>query len=164
MKIVLLSILLMVSFISFSQETAACNETVTVKNQNLFSKIIDYAQSKIGLRYGRKGFDCSGLVAKAFSTIGVGLPHSSKLQSKLGQKITKSEAKPGDLIFFSSSKSGVKKVGHVGIITEVTNNVIHFVHAAVTGGVRIDNMASAYYKKHFLLIKRNQIEPELSKN
>jgi cell wall-associated NlpC family hydrolase len=164
MKIVTLSILLMVSFFAFSQDEVKCEEAQIIEIPNIFTKVIDYAQSKIGFRYGRNGFDCSGLVAKAFNSIGVVLPHSSKMQSKLGDKIAKTEAQPGDLIFFSSPRSGKKTVGHVGIVTEVTNNVVHFVHAAVKGGVMISKLTEAYYQKHFMLIKRNQIEPQIVQN
>jgi cell wall-associated NlpC family hydrolase len=164
MKVILLSILMMVSYVSFSQERDVCDEKCQDVTPNIFLQVIDYAQSKIGLRYGRNGFDCSGLVTKAFKTIGVELPHSSKMQSKLGEKVSKNDAKPGDLIFFSSPKSGKQIVGHVGIVTEVTDNIIHFVHAAVSGGIRIDNLASDYYKKHFITIKRNQSNNALAEN
>jgi cell wall-associated NlpC family hydrolase len=164
MKFILISILLVVSLFSFSQEIDKCDDAKNIESPNVFNQVIEYAQSKIGLRYGRNGFDCSGLVAKAFNTIGVELPHSSKMQSKLGQKVAKTEAKPGDLIFFSSPRSGKKKVGHVGIVTEVTNNVVHFVHAAVKGGIMISKLTESYYQKHFISIKRNQIEAQLVQN
>lgn len=116
---------------------------------------IDFAHSKLGMKYGRKGYDCSGLVMKAFKSMGVDLPHSSALQSKLGEKVTRKEAKQGDLIFFSSGKSGKKKVGHVGIVVEVLENNIKFIHSAIKGGVKYDWLNQAYYQKHFLFIKRN---------
>ncbi len=192
MKVIVLAILLMVSFFTFSQEKVKentienqilsflpfreafkkqvqfselvkCDAAKEIEKPNIFSQVIDYAQSKIGIRYGRKGFDCSGLVAKAFNSIGFELPHSSKMQSNFGERVSKSEAQPGDLIFFSSPKSK-KKVGHVGIITNVSNNVVHFVHAAVKGGVMISKLTEGYYQKHFMLIKRNQIEPQLVQN
>lgn len=166
MKKLLLAMLLALPFLGICQETTECASEPTgsknnIENPSFYEKIIGYSMSKIGLRYGRNGFDCSGLVAKAFRTVGIDLPHSSKLQSKLGEKIAKNEAQPGDLIFFSSPKSG-KKVGHVGIITSVTEKGIEFVHAAVKGGIKTDFLNTKYYLKHYLMIKRNFFGDNLS--
>ena len=155
--------LLALPYLSFCQVEDKCDETPQLEKSELsfYDKILDYSFLKIGIRYGRNGFDCSGLVAKAFKTVGVELPHSSKLQSKLGEKINKNEAKPGDLIFFSSPKSK-KSVGHVGIITQVTESGIQFVHAAVKGGIKLDYLNSKYYLKHFIMIKRNLFQNQIN--
>ncbi len=120
-----------------------------------YSKSIYFAQENIGTRYGKNGYDCSGLVMKAFKMVGVDLPHSSTLQSLFGQKVDKEAAQPGDLIFFSSGRSGKSKVGHVGIVVDNLKNNIRFIHSAVKGGVKYDFLSQDYYKKHFLFIKRN---------
>lgn len=168
MKKILIALLLAMPFVSYCQDEIECVDTEIAtkaqeENTPFYSKIIDYTKAKLGIRYGRNGFDCSGLVAKAFNSVGISLPHSSKMQSKLGEKVTKNEAMPGDLIFFSSPKSK-KKVGHVGIITAVSESGIQFIHAAFKGGIKYDNLATAYYMKHFMMIKRNLFPKETVQN
>lgn len=67
---------------------------------------IKYATSHVkGGRYvwahsGPTMFDCSGLMLAAYRSVGINLPHSSQAQSHLGRAVSKSELKPGDLIFW----------------------------------------------------------------
>ncbi|HTK67068.1 MAG TPA: NlpC/P60 family protein [Pseudonocardia sp.] len=70
------------------------------------------ALSKIGVPYvwgaaGPKAFDCSGLVLWAFKKVGISLPHSSAAQSRIGTPVSKSQLRPGDLVFFYSPVSHV---------------------------------------------------------
>lgn len=67
---------------------------------------IKYATSKVrGGQYvwgaeGPNNFDCSGLMLAAYRSVGVHLPHSSRAQSRIGRPVSRSELKPGDLIFW----------------------------------------------------------------
>lgn len=58
---------------------------------------------------GPNGFDCSGLMLASYRAAGISLPHSSQAQSHLGRAVSKSELKPGDLVFF------YHPVHHVGM-------------------------------------------------
>jgi cell wall-associated NlpC family hydrolase len=58
---------------------------------------------------GPNGFDCSGLTSYAYAAAGISLPHSSAAQSRLGVAVSRSELRPGDLIYFYSP------VSHVGL-------------------------------------------------
>lgn len=58
-----------------------------------------------------KGADCSGFVMSVFKQYGISLPHSSRAQAQMGTKISLSEAKPGDLVFYS----GGGRINHVAI-------------------------------------------------
>ena len=49
---------------------------------------------------GPSGFDCSGLMLAAYRSVGVSLPHSSRSQSRIGRSVSRSELKPGDLLFW----------------------------------------------------------------
>ncbi|MDR1712305.1 MAG: C40 family peptidase [Propionibacteriaceae bacterium] len=49
---------------------------------------------------GPNSFDCSGLMLASYRSVGISLPHSSKAQSKIGRAVSRSELKPGDLIFW----------------------------------------------------------------
>ena len=58
---------------------------------------------------GPDAFDCSGLTMYAWAAAGVQLPHSSRMQYAGGQKVSRAELQPGDLVFFYSP------ISHVGM-------------------------------------------------
>jgi len=75
------------------------------------SSIVDTARSGIGVRYvyggsSRSGWDCSGFTSWVYAQHGISLPHSASGQKAQGTVISKSEARPGDLVYTP---------GHVGI-------------------------------------------------
>lgn len=57
------------------------------------------------------GFDCSGLVQWSYAQAGVSLPRTASQQYLATQRISASEARVGDLVFFSYGSG----VAHVGI-------------------------------------------------
>jgi len=57
------------------------------------------------------GFDCSGLVQWSYKQAGVSLPRTASQQYSATQRISASEARVGDLVFFSYGSG----VAHVGI-------------------------------------------------
>ncbi len=76
--------------------------------------VVDTALAQQGKPYvwaaeGPGSYDCSGLVLYAFAAAGLGVPHSSRMQSEMGTPVSRSELAPGDLVFFYSP------VSHVGI-------------------------------------------------
>lgn len=56
---------------------------------------------------GPSSFDCSGLVFYAFQQMGVTLPRTAAAMSQVGTPVSKSQLKPGDLVFFYSPVSHV---------------------------------------------------------
>jgi cell wall-associated NlpC family hydrolase len=73
---------------------------------------VAYARAQVGKPYcyGGEGpgcFDCSGLTMMAWRQAGVSLPHSSAAQYNVGRRISASELRPGDLIFYYSPISHV---------------------------------------------------------
>jgi cell wall-associated NlpC family hydrolase len=91
---------------------------------------IDTAMAQRGKPYvwaagGPASFDCSGLTAYAYRAAGVSLPHSSRMQSQMGQAVSRDQLQPGDLVFFYSP------VSHVGIY--IGNG--QMVHAPTSGDV-----------------------------
>lgn len=56
-----------------------------------------------------RGFDCSGFTMYVFKKAGIRLPRVSRAQYAYTRKISRSQARPGDLVFFGSP------VHHVGI-------------------------------------------------
>lgn len=71
------------------------------------------------------GFDCSGLVMYVFAQHGVNLPHYSRAQFALGERVAPADLAPGDVVFFGNP------VYHVGIYVGGG----WFVHAPRTGDV-----------------------------
>jgi len=82
--------------------------------QTAAKKAVAAALSKVGSRYvyaqsGPSAFDCSGLTSYAYRQAGITLSRSSRAQLSEGQKVSKSNLQPGDLVFFYSP------VSHVGL-------------------------------------------------
>ena len=77
-------------------------------------RALAYARKQLGdgYRYGATGpnkWDCSGLTMKAWKSVGVKLPRTSRAQYRVGKKVKKSNLRKGDLVFFYSG------ISHVGI-------------------------------------------------
>jgi cell wall-associated NlpC family hydrolase len=126
---------------------------------NPIESLVSFANKHLHIPYrsggsSKKGFDCSGFVRYCFSKWDILLPHSSQAQSEKGQVVELPEARPGDLIFFKGHSSKTSRVGHVGIITDVTPGYVRFIHSAWKGGVRYDLLGADYYQKRFVAIRR----------
>jgi cell wall-associated NlpC family hydrolase len=87
------------------------------------AKALAYAKAQLGEPYVRSGagpssWDCSGLTMKAWGSVGVSLPHSSRQQYSRGRSVAKSDLQLGDLVFFYSD------IHHVGLYAG-NGQVIH---------------------------------------
>lgn len=76
--------------------------------------VISTAMKYLGVPYvwggaSPRGFDCSGLVLYCYAKVGISLPHSSRMQYNYGTHVSRSQLKPGDLVFFYNP------IHHVGI-------------------------------------------------
>ncbi|MEV6487439.1 NlpC/P60 family protein [Actinoplanes sp. NPDC051633] len=76
-------------------------------------KAVSFAYNAIGVMYkygadGPDGYDCSGLTSAAWRKAGKSLPHNAAAQYSATARISKSELRPGDLIFYRSN-------GHVAL-------------------------------------------------
>jgi cell wall-associated NlpC family hydrolase len=49
--------------------------------------------------------DCSGLTLRAYGRIGVSLPHKAARQDEHGRRISRSAARPGDLVFWGGDNA-----------------------------------------------------------
>lgn len=127
--------------------------------------IIAYGKKYMGTPYvfggGRKNdktFDCSGFTSWVFRHHGIALTKGgaqSQYNQDLGKVIPRSQLKKGDLVFFSTpgtvNKTGVKKIGHVGIYMG-DNKVLHTYKVGI--GVTVSSMASGWWDTHFVAAKR----------
>ena len=119
--------------------------------------IIEKAEEFLGTRYywggmTKNGIDCSALIYNAYTDNLIDIPRTSLAQSKLGKRIKKSKAKPGDLIFFRTTTR--HRITHVGIVTENNDGEIKFIHASSSQGVTISSLAESYFKRTFAKIKQ----------
>jgi peptidoglycan DL-endopeptidase CwlO len=78
------------------------------------AQALAYAKAQLGEPYvrngdGPSGWDCSGLTSRAWGSVGVSLPHSSRQQYSRGRAVAKSDLQLGDLVFFYSD------IHHVGL-------------------------------------------------
>jgi peptidoglycan DL-endopeptidase LytE len=128
-----------------------------LENLALADKLVVTASENIGTHYRsggtqKGGFDCSGLMIYTFSSFDIKLPRTSNEMSRFGNSVEKENAQKGDLIFFSTNGTG--NVNHVGMITEIVDDEIKFIHSSVHGGVIISSVKEAYYAKRFIKINR----------
>lgn len=138
---------------STMNQTATRTETKTSNNnQNQVKNYpkgsgggaaISRAKSVIGSPYhyaGKtpSGFDCSGFVSWAY---GGSIPSSTAALSGMGTKVSTSEMKTGDLVFFDT----VGRNGHVGIYLGGGK----FIGSQSSTGVAIADMNSGYWKNTF---------------
>lgn len=111
--------------------------------------LVKEAYSWIGTpyRYARAekgcGTDCSGMVLKVYEKIyGVKLPRNSAKQAEFCKRISKSNVKSGDLVFFATGKD-THKVSHVGIMVDKSS----FIHSSSSKGVCISQVETPYYTR-----------------
>jgi cell wall-associated NlpC family hydrolase len=152
-------------------ENAIVEKTETEKNQTsesnsfirptsnveLVDQLIRIASDNIGTRYrtggtSKNGFDCSGLMCTTFGAFDIKLPRSSFEQANFGSKIDTENAQKGDLIFFKTN--GRRQINHVGMVVEVCDGEIKFIHSSVSSGVIISSTKEKYYEKNFTQINR----------
>jgi Cell wall-associated hydrolases (invasion-associated proteins) len=118
------------------------------------SSVVSYAKIFLGTRYiygasGPDSFDCSGFTMYVMARFGVNLPHSAHLQAALGIKVSKSNLRPGDLVFFATSRS--RAITHVGLYIGNGN----FIHASSGAGViDIGNLNQGYYSRTYVTAVR----------
>jgi cell wall-associated NlpC family hydrolase len=96
---------------------AAVSRMLNIRVQGSGSKVITEAKRHTGAAYrfgasGPRSFDCSGFTMYVFrKAAGKQLPHKANLQQRYGRAVSKSQARPGDLIVVRSGSYGT----HAGI-------------------------------------------------
>ncbi|MBI5751703.1 MAG: C40 family peptidase [Hydrogenophilales bacterium] len=119
----------------------------TEKSQDLllYALSLNGTSYKYGGRSADSGFDCSGFVAHVFrQAAGLALPHNARAISQNGEQITKTELKPGDLVFFNTLR---RAFSHVGIYLG-DNRFIH-ASSSSSGDVMVSDLTEKYWSKRF---------------
>lgn len=123
----------------------------------LVSQLINTAMENLGINYrgggtSKEGFDCSGLMYYTFKNYDITLPRSSHEMAKIGTKLATNEIKKGDIIFFKTR--GKRVINHVGMVVEVLQDEIKFIHSSTSSGVIISSTKEPYYSKSFTQANR----------
>lgn len=104
--------------------------------------IVNFARNYLGGRYVwggtslTHGVDCSGFMQQIYKNFGIYIPRTSREQARSGDKVSASELKPGDLVFYGSSSY----ISHVAMYIG-NGKVIHASNHR--DGIKISNM---YYR------------------
>lgn len=151
--------LLLGAFLAFpvtasAQETAAVEQEPTSGFVDRYTtaaqELVNESMNYLGIRYRfggtspETGLDCSGLVQAVFrNALGLDLPRTAHEMAGQGDKVSRQELKPGDLVFFNTMR---RAFSHVGIYMGDGR----FLHSPSSGGsVRIENMSTQYWAKRF---------------
>lgn len=98
-------------------------------------------------RYGGatpRGFDCSGLVMFVYRKNGINLPRTAVSQYRNGRRVPRSGLKPGDLVFFQTSRRS--RISHVGIYAGRNR----FIHAPRPGKrVSYASLGNSYWRRRY---------------
>jgi len=142
---------------AFVKEKFESKEMSMVHDAVFVDQLISRASENIGTRYrsggtSTEGFDCSGLMCYTFANSDIKLPRSSAEMAAYGSKIEIENAQKGDLIFFKTRGSG--RINHVGMVVEVLDGEIKFIHSATHGGVIISSTKESYYERNLVQVNR----------
>lgn len=145
------------SNVNASLSTKAATPTQIAKQQQLqtqsknsdASKVLSAYRQWAGTRYrlggsSRAGIDCSAFVkATMSSAFNIHLPRSTSEQKHVGRSISKSDLRPGDLVFF-------RKNHHVGVYIGGGK----FVHASSSRGVITSSLSENYWARTYTQSRR----------
>lgn len=130
-------------------------------NQVSSEQLLAYAETLIGTPYKyasidpADGLDCSGFITHVFNHFSIQVPRSSIDFTNYGITIKTEEAKPGDLILFIGTDTLIEVVGHMGIVSTVTDEQLEFIHS--TSGKAYGVTITAFndhYRKRFVKVIR----------
>ncbi len=163
MKHLLYLLLILIFFTACKSTSVIIPDRKTVvdtdRTKHLITQLIHSASENLGVKYKtggttKAGFDCSGLIYSVFNSYNIQLPRSSFEQSKLGLIIDRERdnVKKGDLIFFKTNRKS--QINHVGMIIEVSDDNVKFIHSSTSKGVIISSTKEPYYQNSFVQINR----------
>lgn len=120
--------------------------------------VIETALEYAGVRYkfggtSRKGMDCSGLLYVSFLEHDIPLPRTSHMIAQEGKHIPVSELQKGDLLFFKTRRGG-KKINHAGLVVEVNEDDVKFIHSTTSRGVIVSSLREGYWNYSFVKATR----------
>lgn len=99
-----------------------------------------------------RGFDCSGYVNFVYGYFDVKVPRVSAQFDRAGKNIPLSQIRSGDILLFKGSNVNSTETGHLGIVTEIKNGKIYFLHSATSNkrGIMTSSLDETYFKARFI--------------
>jgi|LakMenE01Jun11ns_1017448.scaffolds.fasta_scaffold9959321_19 cell wall-associated NlpC family hydrolase len=125
--------------------------TFNEETTDAISNLLRVAHRYKGTRYrvggmSTSGIDCSGLIVCTFRELDISLPRTSSEQARVGRRLSKGEINKGDLVFFVTRG---RSISHVGLVTEVSNGDVKFIHSSTSQGVIVSSLSEDYWAKRF---------------
>ncbi|NBC68231.1 cell wall-associated hydrolase [Paenibacillus sacheonensis] len=137
-------------------ETQAASVSASSSKTSLASKITATGKKYMGVPYkfGAKAgitsaFDCSSFIQYIFKKNGISLPRSSKSQSKVGVRVSKSNLRAGDLVFSDTNGDGI--INHVSLYIG-NGKLLHTYRVGV--GVTISTFKGSTWDHRFVTARR----------
>lgn len=115
-------------------------------------RVINSSLNYVGVPYvfggtTPRGFDCSGFTRYVFAQAGISLPRTADAQYEVGTPVSRSNLRPGDLVFFSTYTYGAS---HVGIYMGSGK----FINASSSRGVVVASLDSSYWASTYIGARR----------
>lgn len=128
--------------VSLAQGTSGLiNIVTTVGDRYIGNSVYVFSGGRTDYDVANGRFDCSGFVHWAFAQAGISVGASTDSLKNAGRKVSTSEMRPGDLVFFNTYKTD----GHVGVYLGGGR----FIGSQNSTGVAVANMSSGYWADHF---------------
>jgi cell wall-associated NlpC family hydrolase len=131
-------------------------QAATVSSASVADNVFATGKQFLGARYqfGAKAgrtdaFDCSSFTQYVFKQNGIKIPRSSRQQANVGTVVSKSQLKPGDLVFSDTNRDGI--INHVSIYMG-NGKVLHTYKKGV--GVTISNFKGSTWDRTFVTARR----------
>ncbi|MDX1446316.1 C40 family peptidase [Lishizhenia sp.] len=120
--------------------------------------IVNFALKYLGTPYkyggtNPKGFDCSRFVYFVFKNFECKLPRTSSSYHPFEDTIPLNEIQIGDILVFTGTNAAIRKPGHLGIVTNITENEIIFIHSSSSkkhSGVVESKLYTTGYRKRYI--------------
>ena len=117
-------------------------EQATVTKLSLFYQDWQHTPYKYGGN-SKKGIDCSAFSQRIYKHVfSRTLPRTVATQINVGQKVSRTQLHPGDLVFFKTGRT----TRHVGIYLRDDT----FMHASSSSGVMQSKLSNRYWSRHFI--------------
>ena len=147
----------LISFVVISLFATSCGVFKSEKKLKPRNGVVLYAKEYMGTPYrlggnNTSGIDCSGLIHNAYKKQGIIVSRTVNLLRKEGKRISIDRAKPGDIIFFRTSKK--RKPTHAGIVVGLKRDIPLFIHASSSRGVIISSMNEGYWSDSYAQTRR----------
>nr|HDC4297817.1 C40 family peptidase [Enterobacter hormaechei] len=155
-SLLLLAVLFSGTVSSSPFSTAPAEQKILHVEHEIRARILSEYTRWEGVRYSlggtsRGGIDCSSLMQEIFHAafddmLSTRLPRTTAGQIEHGISATRSELRPGDLIFFRTSDVN----RHVGVYIGEDR----FIHASTSQGVTISSLQNDYWIKRYTTARR----------